>query len=84
MPEIIIRGRKKNANRRYSFNLFNITSSMWDLKKILSLENFVYQQRCAWDFSMRMAMAKIRSNGFERRESFEDMWKDIYHMDGCF
>ena len=61
---------------------------MWDPKKILNLENFVDQQRCvwrlAWDFSMRMAMAKIRPNGFERRESFEDMWKDIYRLDGCF
>ena len=60
---------------------------MWDPKKILSLENFVDQQRCvwrlAWDFSMRMAMAKIGPNGFERRESFEDIWKDIYRIDGC-
>ena len=62
---------------------------MWDPKKILSLENSVDQQRCvwrlAWDFSMRMAMAKIRPNGFERRRaSFEDMWKDIYRMNGYF
>ena len=33
---------------------------------------------------MRMAMAKIRPNGFESCESFEDMLKDIYRMDECF
>ena len=41
-------------------------------------------RRLAWDFSMRMVMAKIRQNGFECRESFEDMWRDIYRMDECF
>ena len=54
-------------------------------KKLCMLEIIIVRgRRLTWDFSMRMAMAEIQPNGFERRESFEDMWKDIYRTDGCF
>ena len=34
----------------------------------------------AWDFSMSIAWQKFGRTG----ENFEDMWKDIYRMGGCF
>ena len=77
MLEIIICGRKK-VQIANIYLIHSILGALYEtLKKYWAL-------KISWDFSMRMAMTKIRPNGFERRESFEDMWEDIYRIDECF